>query len=58
MKKTHIVLIIVIAVLIGAILVMFKDAGTYAGFAFAEENKGQELTIKVGDKTYTYGRNS
>lgn len=45
MKKTHIVLIILVAVLIGAILVMFQDAGTYAGFKLAEENKGQEFTV-------------
>ena len=45
MKKTHIVLIIIVAVLIGAIMVMFKDAGTYAGFSMAENNKGQEFTV-------------
>lgn len=45
MKKTHIVLIIIVAVLIGAIMVMFKDAGTYAGFALADNNKGQEFTV-------------
>jgi cytochrome c-type biogenesis protein CcmE len=45
MKKTHIVLILIIAVLIGAILVMFKDAGTYAGFAMAEENRGDQFTV-------------
>lgn len=45
MKKTHIVLIIIIAVLIGAILVMFKDAGTYAGFEMAENNNGSQFTV-------------
>lgn len=45
MKKTHIVLIIIIAVLIGAILVMFKDAGTYANFTLADSNKGDEFTV-------------
>ncbi len=45
MKKTHIVLIIIVAVLIGAIMVMFKDAGTYAGFALAENNQGEEFTV-------------
>jgi len=45
MKKTHIVLIIIIAVLIGAILVMFKDAGTYAGFEIAQNNNGDQFTV-------------
>jgi len=45
MKKTHIILIVIVAVLIGAIMVMFKDAGTYAGFVMADDNKGQEFTV-------------
>ena len=45
MKKTHIILIIIVAVLIGAIMVMFKDAGTYAGFAMAQHEQGQEFTV-------------
>ena len=45
MKKTHIVLILIVAVLIGAIMVMFKDASTYAGFQLAENNKGEEFTV-------------
>lgn len=45
MKKTHIVLIIIIAVLIGAILVMFKDAGTYASFEMAQKNEGNQFTV-------------
>ncbi len=45
MKKTHIILIIIVAVLIGAILVMFKDAGTYAGFAMAKSQPGDEFTV-------------
>ena len=45
MKKTHIVLIIIIAVLIGAILVMFKDAGTYASFDMAQKNEGNQYTV-------------
>ena len=45
MKKTHIVLVILIAVLIGALLSMFKDAGTYASFALAEENAGKQFTV-------------
>ncbi len=45
MKKTHIILIIIIAVLIGAILVMFKDAGTYASFELAEKNTGDQYTV-------------
>lgn len=45
MKKTHIVLIIIIAVLIGALLTMFKDAGTYASFELAERNAGDQFTV-------------
>jgi cytochrome c-type biogenesis protein CcmE len=45
MKRTHIILIIIIAVLIGAILVMFKDAGTYASFQLAERNAGNQYTV-------------
>ena len=45
MKKTHIVLIVIIAVLIGALLTMFKDAGTYASFELAEQNAGDQFTV-------------
>lgn len=45
MKKTHLLLIIMVAVLIGVILVMFKDAGTYAGFAKARNQPGDEFTV-------------
>lgn len=45
MKKTHIVLIVFIAVLIGALLTMFKDAGTYATFSMAEEYAGEPFTV-------------
>ncbi len=45
MKRTHIVLIIIVAVLIGAIMVMFKDAGTYSGFALAQNQQGEEFTV-------------
>lgn len=45
MKKTHIVLIIVIAILVGAILSTFRDASTYAGFELAESNPGEQYTV-------------
>ena len=45
MKKTHIVLIVIIAVLIGALLTMFKDAGTYASFELAEKHAGDQFTV-------------
>lgn len=45
MKATHIVLIVVVAVLIGAILSTFRDASTYAGFELAEDNLGEQYTV-------------
>lgn len=48
MKKTHIVLIIVIAIAIGAIISSIADASTYAQFSVAEQNPEQEFQI-VGE---------
>ncbi len=45
MKKSHIILIVVIAVLIGGILSTFGDASTYANFELAEANKGEEFIV-------------
>lgn len=45
MKKTHIILIIVVAVLIGAILATFQDASTYADFQLADNNQGETYTV-------------
>lgn len=45
MKRTHIALIIVIAVAVGAIMVAINDASTYVGFARAEAHPGTEYTV-------------
>lgn len=45
MKRTHIILIIVIAVAIGAIMATMSDASTYVGFAEAEKNPGTQYTV-------------
>lgn len=45
MKKTHIALILVIAVAIGAIMATFMDAGTYATFEKAEAKPGKTFTV-------------
>lgn len=45
MKKTHIAIIIFIAIAIGAIMVTINDASTYVGFAQAEENMGTKYTV-------------
>lgn len=45
MKKSHIILIIVVAVLIGGILSTFNDASTFVDFELAEENMGERYTV-------------
>ncbi len=45
MKRTHIAIIIVIAVAIGAIIATMSDASTYVGFAEAAENPGTKYTV-------------
>ena len=45
MKKTEIVLIILIAVIIGVILSLTYNASTYITFADAEKNMGFEYTV-------------
>lgn len=45
MKRTHIAIIIVIAVAIGAIMVTINDASTYVGFDRALENPGTKYTV-------------
>jgi cytochrome c-type biogenesis protein CcmE len=45
MKRTHIAIIIVIAVAIGAIMVTINDASTYVGFDRAQENPGTKYTV-------------
>ncbi len=45
MKKTHIAIIIVIAVAIGAIITTINDASTYVGFAKAQEVPGTKYTV-------------
>ena len=57
MKKTHIVLIVVIAILIGAMITAINDSSSYADFAEAFDNPEAEFHV-VGklnrDKDMTY----
>ncbi len=45
MKKTHIILIVIIAVAIGAILTTLNNTSTYASFAEATESPDSEFHI-------------
>ncbi len=45
MKRTHIAIIFVIIVAIGAIMATINDASTYVGFARAAENPGTTYTV-------------
>ncbi len=45
MKKTHIILIAVIAVAIGAIISTIGDASTYDNFETAKLNEGTKVTV-------------
>ncbi len=54
MKKTYIILIVLIAVAIGAIVSTYGDASTYEDFNVAAENPGKEFHIVgVLDSTKT-----
>lgn len=45
MKRTHIAIIVTIAVAIGAIMVSINDASTYVGFAQADSTPGTKYTV-------------
>ncbi|HEX4886755.1 MAG TPA: cytochrome c maturation protein CcmE [Luteibaculaceae bacterium] len=45
MKKTHIIAIVIIAVAIGAIISTLSDSSTYADFAEAFNNPGEEFHV-------------
>jgi len=45
MKKTHIILIAVIAIAIGAIISTIGDASTYENFITASDNEGTKVTV-------------
>lgn len=45
MNKTHIIIIIVIAVAVGAIISSIADASTYAQFTVAEGNPNEEFQV-------------
>jgi len=45
MKRTHIAIIVFIALAIGAIMVTINDASTYVGFNRASENPGTKYTV-------------
>ena len=57
MKKTHIVLIFLIALSVGAIIATISNASTYVTFQEAEKNMGKEFTVigeLVKDKEILY----
>lgn len=45
MKRSHIAIIVLIAVAIGAIMVTINDASTYVGFNKANEQPGTKYTV-------------
>ncbi len=45
MKRTHIAIIVVIVVAIGAIMATLNDASTYVGFAQADSTPGTKYTV-------------
>lgn len=45
MKRTHIAIIVTIAVAVGAILVTISDASTYVGFTEANAHPGTKYTV-------------
>ena len=45
MKKTQIVLLLVIAIMIGALLVTLEDASVYATFEIADRQKPETVTV-------------
>ncbi len=45
MKKTHIILLAIIMVGIGAIISTIGDASTYASFDMAKNKEGKQLTV-------------
>ena len=45
MKKTEIVLIILVAIIIGVIMSLTFNASTYITFADAEKRMGKEFTV-------------
>lgn len=45
MKRTHIILIVLIAVLIGAMIGAISDSSSYANFEEAFENPGEEFHV-------------
>jgi cytochrome c-type biogenesis protein CcmE len=62
MRKTHIVIIVIIALGIAAIMSTFTDASTYVSFPLAEKNEGKQFTVigylnKDADMDYSPERN-
>ncbi len=45
MKKTHLILIVLIVIAIGAIIGTVSDSSTYVGFAEASDNPGKEFHV-------------
>lgn len=45
MKRTHIAIVIIIAIAIGAIITSINDASTYVGFVQADATPGTKYTV-------------
>jgi len=45
MKRIHIIIIVIIALAIGAIMSMYGDASTYEDFSVAAEHEGREFHV-------------
>jgi len=63
MKRTHIAIIVTIAVAIGAIIVTINDSSTYVGFEQADANPGTKYTVigqldKEAEMNYNARKNS
>ncbi len=57
MKKTQLVILVVIVIAIGAIIATISDASTYVSFSMASENPGTKYTVigyldKDGEMNY------
>ena len=45
MKRTHVIALVVIALLVGALMVTIQDASTYATFELAEKKAPEQVTV-------------
>jgi cytochrome c-type biogenesis protein CcmE len=45
MKRNHVIALVVIALLVGALMVTIQDASTYATFELAEKKAPEQVTV-------------